>query len=196
MIRVAFAEPSGFAVPTTSGIGPPQVPSIQASSSPQLRSRIDWSHGWPSAILAGVIAAVLMFFPLGAYGLGMLAAGAFAAVFYRRRAPYANLTAPAGAWLGALSGMIGFGIFVVFVAVVTLFSGTQRLRSILLEAVAQSAARTSDPQTLQTFEYFKTSPGLAVILVLGLIFLFLLFTLFSALGGALGAAWLHRRSRS
>jgi hypothetical protein len=137
-----------------------------------------------------------MFFPLGAYGLGMFAAGAFAAVFYRRRAPYTNLTPGKGAWLGALSGMIGFGIFTIFGAIVTLFSGTQRLRSVLLQAIAQSAARTSDPQTLQAFEYFKTPPGLAVFLVLGLLFMFLLFMVFSAVGGAIGAAWLRRRRRS
>jgi hypothetical protein len=195
LIRVAFAEPAGFAA-MAAEVGVPQIPSLQASAGPQLGSRINWVHARPSIILAGIISAVLMFFPLGAYGLGMFAAGAFAAVFYHRRAPYSPLTTGSGAWLGALSGMIGFGIFTFFLTVVTLFSGTQRLRTVLLEAISQSAARTSDPQTQQAFEYFKTSDGLAVILVLGLLFLFLLFLLFSALGGALGAIWLRRRRRT
>ena len=136
-----------------------------------------------------------MIFPLGAFGLGMLAAGAMAAYFYHRRAPASEITPGIGAKLGALSGILGFAIFTIFAAVVTMISGTQKLRDILLEAVKQSASRTTDPQTLQAFEFFKTPAGLAIVLALGIFFLFLMFLVLSTAGGALGAAWIRRRGR-
>lgn len=185
----------------------PVLPQVETSSpdttqdtvyySPNVQNpqAINWSQAFPSAALAGVIAAALMIFPLGAFGLGMVASGALAAIFYHRRTPATPLTFAIGAKLGALSGVIGFFIFTVFAAVVTLLSGTERLRAVMLEAVNQSAARTSDPQTLQAFEYFRTPIGLAIILVFGLIFLFLMFLLFSTAGGALGVAWVRRRRR-
>jgi hypothetical protein len=157
---------------------------------------IDWSHGLPSVAVGGMVGATLMIFPLGAFGLGMLAAGAMAAYFYHRRSPASELTAGIGAKLGALSGVFGFSIFAIFAAAITLLAGTQKLRDTLLQAVNQSAARTTDPQTLQAFEYFKTPPGLAIILVIGLVFLFLMFLVLSTVGGALGAAWIRRRRRS
>jgi len=39
-----------------------------------------------------MIAAVMMLIPGGAFGLGMLASGALAVMFYRRRNPVANVT--------------------------------------------------------------------------------------------------------
>ena len=157
---------------------------------------IDWSHGLPAIVLGAVIAAALMMVPLGALGPGMFAGGALAVLFYHHRAPACELTPGIGAKLGALSGIIGFGIFTIFAAAITLFSGTQRLRATLLEAVNQSASRTTDPQTLQAFEYFKTPTGLAIILAVGLFFLLLMFLVFSTVGGALGAVWIRRRRRS
>ena len=157
---------------------------------------IQWSQALPSAALAGLIAAVLMFIPLGAFGLGMIAAGVLAVLFYRRRNPLGTLSPGMGARLGALSGMLGFGIFAVLTAVeVLVFHSGGQLRAALLEAVQQSASRTSDPQAQQIFDYLKSPPGLALVMVLGLAVMFVVFLICSSLGGALGAVLLRRKDR-
>jgi len=136
-----------------------------------------------------------MIVPFGAFGLGMLAAGALSVALYRRRNPAANLTPAMGARLGALSGALGFGIFAILTSVeMVVFRSGGQLRTALLEAVQQSAARSSDPQARQLLEYLKTPQGLALVMVLGLIVMFVAFLVFSSLGGALGAALLRRKN--
>jgi hypothetical protein len=150
----------------------------------------------PATALGGLIAAMAMSIPLGAFGLGMLAAGALSVVFYRRRNPAAQLTPAMGARLGAVSGALGFGIFAILISIeVVVFRAGEDLRKTLLEAVRQSAARSPDPQAQQMLEYLKTPQGLALVMVLGLIVMFLIFLIFSSLGGAVGAALLRRKDR-
>jgi hypothetical protein len=128
--------------------------------------------------------------------LGMLASGALSVILYRRRNPAANLTPSMGARLGAASGALGFGIFAIFTAVeMVVFRAGGQLREALLQAIQQSAARSSDPQTQQVVEYLKTPQGLALVMVLGLIVMFVAFLIFSGLGGAMGAALLRRKER-
>jgi hypothetical protein len=183
-IRVgAFTEgPAGVEIPIQ-GVTPGTV-------------AIQWSQALPSAALAGLIAAVLMFIPLGAFGLGMIAAGVLAVLFYRRRNPGASLSPGMGARLGALSGMLGFGIFAIFTSIeVLIFHSGGQLRAALLEAVQQSAARASDPQAQQVLDYLKSPPGLALVMILGLALMFVVFLILSSLGGALGATLLRHRNR-
>lgn len=172
-------------------------PPTATAQSPYLPSGgIHWSRALPSATLAGLIAAVLMFIPLGAFGLGMIAAGVLAVLFYRRRDPGENLSPGAGARLGAVSGVIGFAIFSVFTAVeVLIFHSGGELRAALIEAVEQSAARASDPQAQQILDYLKSPPGLALVMGAGLVVMFFIFIIFSSLGGALGALLLRRKDK-
>jgi hypothetical protein len=60
----------------------------------------------------------------------------------------------------------------------------------------QFAAQAHDPLQIEWVNYFKTPAGLTTILVLGMIFTFFLFLIFSCIGGALGAGWIRRRHRS
>jgi hypothetical protein len=167
------------------------------ASLPRLsETAIQWSEALPSAGLAGLIAAFLMFIPLGAFGLGMIAAGVLSVLFYRRRNPASNLTPSMGARLGAVSGALGFGFFAIFSAVSTLvFHSGGELRAALLDAIAQSAARSSDPQVQKAFEYLKTPPGLALMMGLSLAFVLVAFLILSSLGGAVGAAMMKRKDR-
>jgi hypothetical protein len=159
-------------------------------------SAIQWSQALPSAALAGLIAACLMFIPLGAFGLGMLAGGVFALLFYHRRRPFAQLTAGIGARLGAVGGIFGFAMFAVFTAIEVLaFHSGGQLRAALLQAVQQSASRTSDPQAQQILDYLKSPPGLALVMGIGLAVMFVIFLLLSSVGGALTAVLLRRRER-
>jgi len=157
---------------------------------------IQWSQALPAAALAGLVAAILMLIPLGAFGLGMLAAGALSVLLYRRRNPTASLTPGIGARLGAVSGTLGFGIFAIFTAVeVLVFHSGGELRAALLVAVKQSAARSSDPQAQKMIEYLESPPGLALVMVVGLVVMFVAFLIFSSLGGAIGAALMRRKDR-
>jgi hypothetical protein len=159
-------------------------------------SAIQWSEALPSAALAGLIAAALMFVPLGAFGLGMIAAGVLAVLFYRRRHLTVILSPGAGARLGALSGIFGFSIFGFFTALeVLVFHNGGQLRAALLEAVQQSAARTSDPQAQEILAYLKSPPGLALVMAMGLAVMLVFFLLLSSAGGALTAALLRRREK-
>jgi hypothetical protein len=187
-IRVTGPE---LATTAPSSIGEP----LQQPLSTAPTTAIDWSQGLPAAVLAGLIASILIAIPLGAsFGLGMLAAGFLAIVFYRRRLPASNLAPGKGARLGAVSGALGFGIFAIVTSMqMIIFHSGDQLRAQLLEALQQSASRTSDAQAQQVLDYFRTPPGLVLIMILGLIFMFIAFVLLSALGGALGAALLRKR---
>jgi hypothetical protein len=66
----------------------------------------------------------------------------------------------------------------------------------MLDAIQQAAARTNDAQALAVLEYFRTPSGLAVMMVLALVFVFLVSIALAALGGALSGAFLGRRDRS
>ena len=160
------------------------------------KSAIQWSEALPSAGFAGLIAAFLMFIALAGFGLGLIAAGVLSVVFYRRRNPASNLTPAMGAQLGAVSGTMGFVLFAIFSAVGTLaFHSGGELRAALLEAIAQSAARSSDPQVQKAFEYLKTPPGLALMMGLSFAFVLVAFLILSSLGGAIGAAMMRRKDR-
>lgn len=171
---------------------------LAGSSLPEHRggTAIRWSDALPSAGLAGLIAAFLMFIPLGAFGLGMIAAGVLCVLFYRRRNPLSDLTPAMGARLGAVSGTMGFGIFAILSAVGTLvFHNGRELRTALLDAIAQSAARSSDPEVQKAFEYLKTPPGLALMMGLTLTFVLMAFLILASFGGAISAVMMRRKDR-
>jgi len=190
-IRVAAMEP--VAQPAAAlEAAQDQAPARSASSS----GRIDWSQALPAVALAAVISSVLMVVPLGAFGLGMLAAGGFSVLLYRRRDPATDVTPGMGARLGALGGLLGFGIFVVFMAVsALLLGGGDKMREAVKEAIAQAAARSGDPQTQQALEFFKTPAGMAFVIVAGMAVMLVLFVGLASLGGALGAVLLRRKER-
>jgi hypothetical protein len=186
-IRVAGANAETVSAAELAGVSLPDHHSGTA---------IQWSDALPSAALAGLIAAFLMFIPLGAFGLGMIAAGVLCVLFYRRRNPARSLSPSMGARLGLVSGTLGFGIFAVLSAVGTLvFHTGGQLRAAMLEAIEQSAARSSDPQAQQIIQYLKTPPGLALMMGLSLVIVLLAFLILSSLGGAIGAALMRRKDR-
>ena len=168
----------------------PYSPTPPPPGIPAETNAIVWARALPATALAGFIAAGLMIIP---FGLGTLIAGALSVAFYRRRNPAAQITPSIGARLGAVTGMMGFVFFSIFTAIGTaVFHLGRQLRETLLKAVEQSAARNPDPQAQHAVEFLKTPSGLTFMLVCLVIFLFVLFLVFSSLGGALGA-WLQRR---
>jgi len=180
---------------TTETMAVSETPLSDPSSSRSVlpAAPIYWPPALASAARAGVIAAILMIIPLGAsVGLGMLAAGFLSVLFYRRRVPNANPGPGTGARLGAVSGALAFVFFGLLTA---LFRAGSEFRSALGQAVEQAAARNSDPQAQQLFEYLKTPQGLDLVLIMGVIMMLIVFLMVSSLGGAIGAAMLHRKDR-
>ena len=187
-IRVAaLEEVPHAAIPGQPESGPPT--SVLSTS-------VRWSQALPSTALAGLLAALVMVIPFGAFGLGILAAGALSVVFYRRRNPGVDLTPGMGARLGAMSGVLGFGMFVALISVeMALFRSVGEFRTALFDAIQQSASRSSDPQAQQWLEYFKSPPGLALMLALALGVMFVIFVALASAGGAAGAVLLTRKER-
>ena len=191
-IRVAVAE-----------VLPPSAMNSELAASPSIRyfgsslpTRIEWSHALPAAALAGLIAAILMMTPLAAFGLGMLIGGGLSVVFYRRRNPIAAVTPGMGARLGMLSGVLGGGIFAALISVFTIvFRVWNQIREKLIELVEQAAARNPDPQAQQAMEFFKTQPGIVLLITMAVVVTLAGFVILSALGGALGAVLFRRKER-
>jgi len=172
---------------------PSHTPSLSHSAS---QTGIQWSQALPATALAGLIAGFVIV-PLGAFGIGMIAAGVLSVLFYRRRHPGVILSPGSGARLGAVSGVLGFVMFAILTSLeMLMFRSGGQVRQALLETIQQSASRTNDPQVQQMFDYFKTPAGLALMMGLGLTLMLVLFVVLSSLGGALTTVLLRKRERN
>jgi hypothetical protein len=58
----------------------------------------------------------------------------------------------------------------------------------MVERIRQAQAANSDPQAQQIFQYFLTQQGMAVMMVLGLLFMCVVFVVLSGLGGLIWAS--------
>jgi hypothetical protein len=190
LIRVAVAE----TVPSFRTIEGEVSSPISYLSAPA--SRIDWAQAVPAAAVAGFIGAILTVIPVATFGLGMFIGGALSVVLYRRRRFMADVTPGMGARLGIVSGLFGFAILTVPLAVgLAFFHMGDELRARMVVMVEQAAARSSDPQMQQIVEMVKTPDGSALFLSVGLILTFVAFVVVCGLGGAAGAALLRRKQR-
>jgi hypothetical protein len=161
----------------------------------QVASAIAWSNALPACALAAAIAAVLMALGLMVPFLAVVGAGFLAVGFYRRRNPGVLIQAGAGARLGAVSGLLCFGMSAVLELALAIFHKGALLRDKMFEAMQQAASRTTDPQAVAMLEYLKSPAGMSVMIVFVLIFAFVAFVVLSSLGGALGGIVLGRANR-
>jgi hypothetical protein len=155
---------------------------------------------WPTAIracaIAAAIAALVMALGLMVPLLAVLGAGVLAVNLYYRQNRGWSVNAHSGAKLGALCGVLFFGISAIFETVaVTVFHTGGQIRQKMIEALQQAASRTSDPQVQAAFETLKTPEGIALMLIFGLAFLFLVSIAAGSIAGALTGAFLGRRNR-
>jgi hypothetical protein len=155
---------------------------------------------WPVALrycaIAALIGALIMSLGLMVPLLAVLGAGFLAVNFYHRKNPVWIVTSRSGAKLGAVCGILFFGMAAIFetIAVVAFHTGGQ-IRDKMLEALQQAATRSSDPQVQATLDWMKTSEGITVMLVFGLIVLFVVSIAAGSLAGALTGAMLGRKRR-
>ncbi len=146
-----------------------------------------------AAIYAGAIGTLLSTLPLG-FVIGVPLAGVMAVRFYRGRSS-AQLVAPTlGFRLGALSGLFGFGMLVLVRTITTaVFGGGGELRQAMVDKIHQAQAANADPQAQQIFHYFLTPQGMTVMMILGLLFMCVVFVLLAGLGGLISASLQQRR---
>ena len=126
----------------------------------------------------------------------MLGAGALAVALYQRRVPGALITPGMGMKLGALAGVFGFVIHAV-VKTVSFVVFRSDLRRAMQEQMDKQLAGTSDPKAQeilrQMFDWINTPQGMATFMVLVFLVLAVMFVIFTAAGGALGASMFGKR---
>jgi heme exporter protein D len=123
-------------------------------------------------------------------------AGLGGVLLYRRRVPGVIPTNGMGARIGALAGLFGFAVFVVFMALQMLvLHGTGQLRQLMQQVLQQAASQNADPRAQQVLQRLASPQGLALMLTLVLVLAFFAFLLLSSLGGALGAYLLRKQQR-
>jgi hypothetical protein len=196
-IRVATAEPLLASESAgAEGQSPRDLDAFQTTQHvSKVASPMPWSNALPACSLAAAIAAVLMALGLMVPLLAVVGAGFLAVGFYRRRNPGVLIKAGAGARLGAVSGLLCFGMSAVLELALAIFHKGALLRDKMFEAMQQAASRTTDPQAVAMLDYLKSPAGMAVMIVFVLIFAFVAFVVLSSLGGALGGIVLGRANR-
>ncbi len=149
-------------------------------------------------MLAGVAAALLSSLPFLALGsvLWLLIAGAITVSMYQRRVPSAVVRPGMGMRIGALSGAVAFVITAILSTVLFATEGNQ-LRQMMEEQLRASVAKAPDPRSAEILQQFiaklGTPEGLATFFLWVMAFIAVIFVLFSAAGGALGASFSARR---
>jgi len=165
-------------------------------SAPTLSTGIHWPTAMRACVASASVAALVMSLGLMVPLLAALGAGFLAVILYSRRNPAWSINARSGAQLGAMCGLMFFGISAIFETLaVTLFHTGAQLREKVLEALQQAAARSSDPQVQAALDRLKTPEGIAFMLVFGLVLLFIFSIAAGSLAGALTGAFLGRRNR-
>lgn len=181
--------------PGTPGeIQPPAEPVVIASAPPTARVGVDWANALPAAGWAGALLALAWIIPYIGYVLWILAAGAVAVAFYKRRVPNAAMTTADGARIGALSGLFGFVGFACLTAVgLLLLRGSTKFREIMQQAMQQAAANNPDPKAQEMLAQLTSPAGLAFMVTLVMIIFLVGFIALSSAGGAIGA-WLYKKN--
>lgn len=192
-IRVTLPE-----VPpaSTSAADPPGFPDsvgVRGPSAALLSPTIEWRSAGRSCAMAALVAALIMMFGMVPI-LAALGAGFLAVNFYHRRNPAWLVTARSGARLGAVCGVLFFLMGAVFEALAVYVTHSQgQVREKMVEALQTAATRSNDPQVQAAFEQLKTPEGIAFMLVLGMIVLFVVSIAAGGLAGALTGAFVGRR---
>jgi hypothetical protein len=156
-------------------------------------STVEWPQALFSAGIAVLMTIVLIVFT--PFGLGTLPSGFLCVVLYRRRRPAAHLTVGMGARLGALTGVLSFGVLAAILALWTAFRSGKEIHDAILSRIQQYSAQSSYPSVQQAMDLLNTPEGFTFFMIFSLVMALIAFTIFSSLGGAIGAFLLHRKER-
>ena len=156
---------------------------------------IQWDVAWRGALLTGAGAGLLSSVPIISIGccLWMLGAGAICVSLYQKRVPGTLITSGMGMKLGALAGAIGFAVHAVFTVARLMAVGPgDTFRKEMQDQMQRQMASNPDPKVQAMMEqlanWISTPQGTATMLVIGLLLMGVVFLIFTAAGGALGAS--------
>jgi hypothetical protein len=164
--------------------GPEVTPPASAPPRVNFHNATAVRIGLLMAGIASLLTALPLLGPLGLV-VWWLTAGFLSVYFYRRRTGQ-FLTVDSGLRMGWITGLLGSTITsVLFTAsIVSLTSGGG------FASVYQAQVRKmygNDPNVQQALKMLESPSGLAVFVVIALLFLFLIITFLCSAGGALGA---------
>jgi len=134
------------------------------------------------AFIVSLVTALLSWLPFLNIVL-WAGAGFFAVFLYRRRTGYL-LTVRAGMQMGWLTGVMSYAITVVIFGATILPTAMSGGVGAMFQAQFKNA---TDPSVQQALKMFESGPGLAFLLVVTLVMLFVFICALSMVGGALGA---------
>jgi hypothetical protein len=128
----------------------------------------------------------------------MLVAGALSVTLYQKQVPGTLITPGMGMRVGALAGVFGFMVNAVVTTVsFVAFRSNGDFRRALQEQMDKQLSSNPDPKVKEmmqrVLEWVATPQGAATMMVLVLVTLAVVFLLFTAAGGALGASLFGRR---
>jgi hypothetical protein len=178
---------------------PAVLPSAWSTGTPAYQAHaIQWDAAVKGAFLSGLVATVLSAAPYVGLGccLWLLGTGALSVWLYQRRIPGVYVTPGMGMRIGAVSGTVGF-IATTIWSVIHFARDSGEVRAVMAEQLEKSIAANPDPRVQDIMRQFvnnlNTPEGLATFFVLMMVIMAIVFVLFSAAGGALGASMFARR---
>lgn len=132
----------------------------------------------------------------GAFLVALPVAGVICVRIFRKRTRSEVVPARTGFRLGALAGLFGSGIFLLITAAGTLvLHAENEMRDAIIQSIHQAQARATDAQAREALNYLLSPQGLLVMMIVGAIFVTIVFVLLGGLGGVLAAST-SRKSHS
>jgi hypothetical protein len=203
-IRVSMADrPSRDPAPAAavgSNPGPP------ISSPPQRKIAgddlpIHWPLARSRATIAGIIMVLVMMYPPlgGVFFICMPLGGALAVFLYVRTRRASHVSLAAGTRMGVITGFVAFTISAALLAGTVaiehfVMHRSKELVRLFRLQIEQAIAANPDPQVRQMAQVLLTPDGMAFVVVLGMVVLFVMFLVLCGLGGMLGSIVFTRRS--
>jgi hypothetical protein len=154
---------------------------------------VRWSNAFPKCLLAGGITAlaVLLAGHVLLILIALIVGGALGVWFYSRGEWAPPINTGIGARIGAVTGLVGFGIYSVLFAVAFLFQRDKFFEGIK-NAIQEAATRNPNPQAQQIVNQFLTPEGMAVLVTVSAVLLLFIFLIFCTIGGAVGTKLVKR----
>src|SRR5882724_3398834 len=173
----------------------PVVEPVPAAPPPETKSAANLDFRNPVAVRTAFTVALIatLLSPLmGILGVPLWAvAGYFAVLLYHRRTGF-PLNVKAGMRMGWITGVLLFAFTTVVITINWLPTAARGGFGALFK---QQIKNPNDPSAQELMKFLDTAPGMVTVLLTTLTALFVIITLLSMAGGALGAKW-SSRSRS
>ena len=159
----------------------------------RITARADAHAELRPALYAGIIAAVLSMIQPASLILALPLSGFLSVLLYRRRSTGEDPRPLTGFRLGALTGLFAFGVLLLIAVGTLAFQAQGTVHAQMVQMILQAQARSADPQAKQVFDYFLTPQGMAFMMIVGFVFMSIIFVLLSGVGGAISASLLRRK---